>query len=142
MRRRHRRRKRRNPMTRYSLLLCALLLPVAAQAQDSQCRHSEPRQVELDMDGVRTVMFEIGHNKLRLDAASGVAGAIEGRACAANDGWLEDLRIEQRRDGDSLLVRLYRDREVRGIFLGRNYAYLDLSGSVPDDVLVQLKVGS
>jgi len=129
-------------MTRYSLLLCALLLPVAAQAQEAHCRHSEPRQLELDMDGVRTVMFEIGHNNLRLDAASGAAGAIEGRACASNDGWLEDLKIEQRRDGDKLHVRLYRDRQLRGIFLGRNYAYLDLSGSVPDDVLVQLKVGS
>lgn len=129
-------------MTRCSLLFCALLLPFAAQAQEAQCRHSEPRQLELDMDGVRTVMFEIGNNKLRLDAASGAAGAIGGRACASNDDWLEDLKIEQRRDGDSLHVRLHRDRQVRGIFLGRNYAYLDLSGSVPDDVLVQLKVGS
>lgn len=129
-------------MTRFSLLFCALLLPLAAQADDSNCRHSEPRQLAMDMDGVRMVTFEIGHNKLRLDAASGAAGAIDGRACAANDGWLEDLKVEQQRDGDSLHVRLHRDRQIRGSLFGRNYAYLDLSGSVPDDVLVRLKVGS
>ena len=130
-------------MTRVSLLLCALLLlPLAAQAQDSNCRHSDPRQLDLDLDGVRTVMFEIGHNKLRLEAASGAGGAIDGRACASSESWLEDLKVEQRRDGDRLHVRLYRDRKIRGIFLGRNYSYLEMSGSVPDDVLVQLTVGS
>ena len=129
-------------MTRHSLLLFALLLPFAAQAQDSQCRHSQPRQLDLDLDGVRTVTFEVNNNKLRLDATAGAAGAIQGRACASSEGWLENLRMEQRRDGERLHVRLYRDRQVRGIFLGRNYAYLDLSGTLPDDVLVQLKVGS
>lgn len=128
-------------MTRY-LLLFALLLPLAAQADEAQCRHSGPRSLELDLDGVRTVMFEVGPHKLRLDAAPGAAGVLQGRACASSADWLEDLQLEQRRDGDRLHVRLYRDRQVRGIFLGRNYAYLNLSGSVPDDVLVQLGVGS
>lgn len=129
-------------MTRLSLLLLALLLPFATQAQDSHCRHSGPRSLQLDLDGVRTVMFQIHNHKLRLDASPGAAGAIQGRACASSEGWLEDLKVEQRREGDRLHVRLYRDRQVRGIFLGRNYAYLDMSGSVPDDVLVQLSVGS
>lgn len=129
-------------MTRHSLLLLALLLPFAAQAQDSHCRHSQPRQLDLDMEGVRTVMFEIHNHKLRLDASPGASGAIQGRACASSEDWLEDLKVEQRRDGDRLHVRLYRDRQVRGLFLGRNYAWLDMSGNVPDDVLVQLSVGS
>jgi len=129
-------------MTRTLLLACALALPITAYADDADCRHSQPRQLTLDMDGVSRVMFDIGAHKLRLDASPGAPGALEGRACASSADWLDDLKIEQRREGDRLHVRLYRDRQVRGIFLGRHYARLDLSGSVPDNVLVQLSVGS
>lgn len=129
-------------MTRVLMLACALALPLAAQADDGACRHSDPRQLTLDMDGVSRVMFDIGPHKLRLDASPGADGALSGRACASSDGWLESLKVEQRRDGDRLHVRLYRDRPMRGLFLGRTYARLELSGRVPDNVLVQLQVGS
>lgn len=130
-------------MIRYLLPLCVLFLPLATQARGpDDCRHSEPRRLELDTDGVGTVVFEVGHNRLRLDARAGAAGSIQGRACASSEDWLEQLKVEQRREGDRLHVRLYRDRRVRGIFLGSNYAYLDMSGTVPDGVQVQLSVGS
>lgn len=129
-------------MTRHLLLACVLALPFAAQANDSSCRHSEPRQLALDMDGVRTVKFEIGGNKLRLDATPGADGALSGRACASSAGALAKLKLEQQRDGDQLTVRLYREGPLGGLFSGRGHAWLDLSGSVPDNVLVQLSVGS
>lgn len=128
-------------MIRLMLFLCALLLPLAAQADDdARCRHSAPRQLDLDIEGVRSVMFQVGPHKLRLQAAPGAA-AIHGRACASGEGWLDDLKVEQERDGDRLLVRLHRGRELRGIFLGRSHAYLEMEGTVPEDVLVQLVVG-
>ncbi|MFZ7094860.1 hypothetical protein ACOPJQ_12590 [Luteimonas dalianensis] len=132
-------------MTRFLLLACALALPLSAHADDADnanCRHSDPRQLTLDMDGVSRVMFDVGPHKLRLDASPGATGALQGRACASDADWLEDLKVEQRRDGDRLHVRLYYDRTIRGLSLGRNYARLDLSGSIPDDVLVQLQVGA
>ncbi|WP_449284241.1 GIN domain-containing protein [Luteimonas qiangzhengi] len=130
------------PMRHRCLLLCALLLPVAAHATDAHCSHSAPRQLQLDMDGVRTVKFEVAGNKLRLDAAASADGALQGRACASSAGALEHLKLEQQRDGDQLTVRLYREGRLGGLFSSRGHAYLDLSGSVPDDVLVQLSVGS
>lgn len=129
-------------MTRTLLLACTLALPAVAHADDSSCRHSEPRQLTLDIQGVSRVMFDVGPHKLRLDASPGAPATLQGRACASSANWLDDLKIEQRREGDRLHVRLFRDRQVRGIFLGRHYARLDLSGSVPDNVLVQLAVGS
>lgn len=130
-------------MTRHALLFfCALLLPLSAYADDANCRHSQPRQLDLDLDGVRSVRFDIGHNRLRLDAAPGTPGVLQGRACASGESWLEHLKVEQRRDGDRLHVRLHRDGTMPGSFLRRTYAYLDIAGSVPDDVLVQLVVGS
>lgn len=123
----------------FALLLLAV--PAAAHAQDRPCRESEPRELQLDLAGVRTVMFDIGPNRLRLDAAPGADGRISGRACASSAGRLEELRLTQQRDGDRLLVRAGRDGG--GILsFGSSYAYLDLSGRIPDDVLVQLKVGS
>lgn len=124
------------------ILASLLVLPLLAHAQERHCRHSEPRQLQLQLDGVRTVMFDIGANKLRLDATAGASSALQGRACAANARWLEQLKVEQERQGDRLTVRLWRDGRTSGLSLGSNYAYLDLSGSIPDDVLVQLKVGS
>ena len=129
-------------MTRILFLACALALPITAQADEPSCKHSDPRQLTLDMDGVSRVMFDVGPHKLRLEASPGADGTLSGRACASSDGWLESLKVEQRREGDRLHVRLYRDSPMRGIFLGRTYARLDLAGSIPDSVLVQLQVGS
>ena len=39
-----------------TLIAASLALPLAAQAEDSpQCRHSQPRDLALQLDGVRTV---------------------------------------------------------------------------------------
>lgn len=127
-------------MTRIPLLLCALLLPAAAQAADA-CRHSAPHQLALDLTGVRTVEFHVGASKLRLDAAPGKAGRLQGRACGSSAAQLERLRIEQSREGDRLVVRLLRE-ERTGWTFGERYAYFDLAGTVADDVRVEMSVGS
>lgn len=122
-------------------LAAGLALPFAAGAQAPHCRHAEPRQLQLDLAGAKTILFEIGRHTLRLDAVAGADGALQGRACASGAGLLDGLVLAQRRDGDKLVVTLAEDRP-RGFSLGRRYAYLDIAGSVPDGVLVQLKVGS
>ena len=118
------------------------LLPLAAQADEAHCPHSTPRELQLELEGVRTVRFEIGASKLRLDATSNATGLIQGRACASSTGALDGLRLEQQRDGDQLTVRLQREGLLGGLFFAGKPAYLDLAGSVPDSVLVQLVVGS
>lgn len=118
-----------------------LALPLAAAAQQPHCEHSAPRELQLDLSGVRTIAFEIGPHKLRLDAAPGADGKLQGRACASSQDLLQNLIVEQGRSGHVLTVSLRRDPQRTG-WIGRHYSYLDLSGSVPDDVLVQLKVGS
>lgn len=122
-------------------LASGLALPFAAAAQEPHCRHAEPRQLQLDLAGAKTILFDIGSNKLRLEAVPGGDGALRGRACASGAGLLEGLTMTQRRDGDRLVVTLAEDRPWRLSF-GQSYSYLDIAGNVPDDVLVQLKVGS
>ncbi|MBB5862536.1 DUF4097 family beta strand repeat-containing protein [Xanthomonas sp. 3058] len=115
-------------------------LPGAAFAEE-QCKFSEPRSLDLQLTGVKTVLFEVGSNDLHLTAAPGNGGRLSGRACAAHANLLKGLTITQKRVGDKLVVALAEDRPLR-ISIGESYSYLDLRGSVPDSMLVQLDLGS
>src|SRR3546814_7981172 len=68
------------PMRKQALILGALLLlPLAANAADQHCEHSQPRNLQLDMAGVKTVVFEIGANDLDVRAVAAPGNTVEGR---------------------------------------------------------------
>src|SRR3546814_2999650 len=73
-------------MRKQALILGALLLlPLAANAADQHCEHSQPRNLQLDMAGVKTVVFEIGANDLDVRAVAAPGNTVEGRACASRE---------------------------------------------------------
>lgn len=119
----------------------ACLMPLGAIAAE-HCTHSAPRALQLDLAGVTSVRFETAQHTLRLDARPGGAHAVTGRACAAKASWLEQLTLTQEKRGDTLVVRAARDAGNIGLSLGDSHAYLDLSGSVPAGIAVQLAMGS
>lgn len=128
-------------MTRLALL--ALLLSAATPAfADDACAHSAPRNLQLDLAGVRTVVFDIGHNELRLDARPGGNGAVSGRACASDAGDLDRLKLTQHKNGDTLVVKAWREGNGLSGWFGNRYAELRLSATVPDSLPVALEVGS
>jgi len=125
-----------------ALVAASLALPLAAQADDGpQCRHSQPRDLALQLEGVRTVRFEIGNSKLRVEGAERPDASLRGRACASSEAMLASLVLEQQRSGDTLTVTLRRTSTATG-WMGNQYAYMNLSGQVPAHVLVQTVVGS
>ncbi|VXB61646.1 conserved exported hypothetical protein [Luteimonas sp. 9C] len=125
-----------------TLIAATLAWPLAAQAEDGpQCRHSQPRDLALQLDGVRTVRFEIGNSRLRIEGAERPDATLRGRACASSDAMLASLVLEQAREGETLTVTLRRTSNSTG-WMGNQYAYLDLSGQVPANALVQTVVGS
>jgi len=119
------------------LLLAASPLALAAQP----CAHSAPLQLQLDLEGVRQVRFEAGPHDLRLDAAPGAAHRLAGRACASRAELLGQLEVTQQREDQTLVVRLHSGAKP-SLLPGNHYARIELAGSVPDDRLVQLLVGS
>lgn len=123
------------------LLFALALLPASAFAEE-HCKFSQPQALELDLAGAKSVVFEVNSHELRLQATPGAKAALSGRACASSADLLAQLAVTQERVGNKLVVRLQRETNALNIGWGNHYAYLDLSGSVPDDVLVQLKVGS
>jgi hypothetical protein len=130
-------------MRRLLIAFCAIsLLSPAAFAQDGKCKHSAARDLKLDIGDARAVVFEIGPHDLRLTASPKAPGRVHGRACSSDPKALEDLVVTQERVGDKLVVRAGRkEHNVINLF-GSYYASLELEGTVPDDVMVQLKVGS
>src|SRR3546814_10853234 len=131
-------------MRKQALILGALpILPLAANAADQHCEHSQPRNLQLDVAGVKTVVFEIGANDLDVRAVAAPGNTAEGRACASREGDLSRLVLTLHKSGDRLVVTAEREGKFGGFSLfGSNYAYMKLQASVPDSVTVQPKVGS
>lgn len=126
-----------------TLLACSalLLLPLSALAADApNCKHSAPRALKLETAGVKAVVFEVNQHDLKVVASRG-GGQLEGRACASNAEWLDQLVLDQQRVGDKLVVSLRRDGRS-ALSLGNSYAWLDIRGSVPDNLPLQFKIGS
>lgn len=127
-----------------SLLACSalLLLPLSALAADApNCKFTAARALKLDVAGAKTVVFEVNQHDLKVVASAG-GGQLDGRACASSQEWLDQLVLDQRKVGDKLVVSLRRDGRQSGISLGNSYAWLDIRGSVPDNLPLQFKVGS
>ena len=68
---------------RKSLLPLLLLLPATAFAASPECRHSQPRQLQLDLAGVKTVVFDIGAHDLVVESVAGAKPSLNGKACAS-----------------------------------------------------------
>jgi len=124
-------------------LLTALLLTPTLALADDHCSHSAPRQLQLDLAGVKKVRVETNQFDIDLRASNDATHVVQGRACASKPQWLPDLTVTQERKGDTLVVRLRREKDAGlSSLFGDNYAWMELSGTVPADVLVQLVVGS
>ncbi len=128
-------------MIRTFAVASLLLLPLVALADEPQCQHSEPRALKLDVAGAKSVVFQVNQHDLVLQAGPGTA-ELSGRACASRADLLKDLVVTQSKEGGKLIVKLERVNPGISILSGNQYAYLDLRGTIPDNVLVQLKVGS
>lgn len=127
---------------RKSLFSLLFLLPAAAFAASPECQHSQPRDLQLDLAGIKAVIFEVEANDLTLQASANAKAELKGQACTSDAKLLDQLQLTQRKSGDKLHVSLHREGVSSGIFFGKNYAYLKIAGTLPDNVTVQLKVGS
>jgi hypothetical protein len=127
------------------MLLPALMLtalPFASQASD-RCEHSAIRDADLNLSGIKTIVFDIGPHTLALKGGKQQSGAFKGKACASDEKRLVELIVTQERDGDKLLVRAGRNSLLRkGSWSGEDYGHLTVDASVPDTLDVQLKLGS
>lgn len=122
------------------LALIALLAPTLATA--GECEFAQDRTLELDLDGVSGVRFEVNANELHLSGAGDAAPSFTARACAAPENQLDNLVLSQRREGDVLVIRAERKGQASGIFFKPTYAYLELRAALPTNLPYDVAVGS
>ena len=122
------------------LALLALMSPALAFASD--CEHAQPRSLDLDLAGVRTVRIEVNSHELRLGPATDGKASFTARACVSDPALFEQLKFTQERQGDVLVVRAERDGYSSGIFFKSNYATLQLEARLPAELAYEVRVGS
>lgn len=125
------------------LLFATLLLaPIAAFAAQP-CKYEAPRRLQVDLTGVRGVQIDVNSYDLHLVAGGdGKSLSVDGRACASEQGLLERLQVNQRREGDQLLIELGGDGSSIFRLFGSSYSRLDVNVQMPSDLPVTLRVGS
>lgn len=126
------------------LFTAALLLAPFATFAATPCKYEAPRNLQLDLAGVRAVQIEVHSHDLHLTGSDGAKGlAVTGRACASEKSMLDDLQVTQRRDGDQLLLDIGGSNNHFSLNLfGNSYANLEVAVQLPANLPVTLSVGS
>ncbi len=124
------------------LLLAALFLaPFASHADD--CKYQAPRNLTLDLNGVRSVQVDLNSHDLHVSGTSGATGGqLTGRACASDQKLLDDLTVTQRREGDRLIIEAGARHSTVISMFGHTYNNLELNLQLPAQMPVVLNVGS
>lgn len=124
------------------LALAALLLaplPVFA----SPCKFEAPRNLQLDLAGVKSVHIDVHSQDLHLvgnDSNKGLS--LTGRACASDPSVLDQLQVTQRREGDRLQIDIGGRSHFSFNLFGSSYANLEVTVQLPADMPVTVGVGS
>ncbi len=119
-----------------------LLLPALASAEE--CKFQKPLSGSLDLSGIKVLEIKLGRHDLHLNGVPGNGARISGRSCASSQERLATLQLSQRREGDRLVVTAEDDSHGWSVnlFGWSNYAYLDVQLDVPQNMAVELSVGS
>ncbi len=124
------------------VLFPLLLAAVSSTALADSCAFSAARNVEVDAAGLKTALFRLGANDLKLEGVAGLARIeVRGRACASDQAALDGLSVSQSRAGDRLTISV-EDAARPGGWSGSRYAYIDLSARAPAALLAEIVAGS
>jgi DUF4097 and DUF4098 domain-containing protein YvlB len=126
-----------------ALLFAPLSLASFGVSAADHCEFEAPRNLSLDLSGVRAVQIDIHSYSLHLNGGAGVVrGELTGRACASDSSALAGLQVTQRREGDQLLIDVGGDNHFSFHLFGDSYANLDVTLSLPSNLPVSVNVGS
>ena len=123
----------------FPMVVFCLALPRGVAAQD--CEHSADRSATGSMSGVERVHIIAGSGSLEVVGRAGATAlSARGRACTSERDDLEDVRLDVRREGSTLVLEaMYPENHVQ---FGNYYARLDLDVDVPQGAAVYIEDGS
>ena len=85
--------------------LLSLLALVPSLAFADNCRHEAARNLDIPLEGAKSVRVELTSADVEVEGVKGMSGVeVRGRACASDEARLAEMTLEQRREGDRIVV--------------------------------------
>jgi hypothetical protein len=126
--------------------LTVILSASVAGAQNyEQCRHKADRSFDIDAASARMLELESGSGSVEVIGKAGLKRVVvRGTACASDADLLEDIRLDVKREGSSIVVRAnVRDDDQHDMRWRNNeYARLDIVVEVPLGIAADINDGS
>lgn len=124
---------------RFILIPLLLASPLALA---NECQFSAERSLDIDPAGLQALRMELGSSDLNVQGdAAATRIEVHAKACASEQAWLDELQIEQSRQGGNAVVKPAQRPSHIGLF-GKNYAYLDFVVRVPANLALEVESGS
>lgn len=124
-------------MSRVLAVVALALLPVLVHAE---CRYSTERNFDVPANGIATIAFDLESSDVVVEGAPDLAQIeVRGHACASDQAWLDQLTVDQRRNGDRLEITPHNGHDLHGAWFGSSYAYIDLRVRVPSRLAAAIK---
>ncbi|MEL7312866.1 MAG: DUF2807 domain-containing protein [Pseudomonadota bacterium] len=119
------------------LLVAGAILATTASADDD-CRERMDITDELELDGISEISIEAGAGKLIVLGQQGLTTAqLDGRACATDEDDVQQISLETRIEGSTLVLRTEIPEPSKSFF-GNSYARLDLEVRIPNSYPIQI----
>lgn len=120
-----------------ALLACAFAVP--AHADD--CKHTAHRTANSAGPAIERVVVEAGAGHLVVRGGEGRDVKVDGKACASSTKLLDEIRLEIRRDGNTVYVRTVMP-EMSVVLFGSHNAHMDLTVAVPKTATAKIQDSS
>lgn len=124
--------------------LSLLAVSLAGQAQDD-CRYTDERNATIDAAAARRLVVDAGAGSLKIIGKAGQKNVvIRGKACASSKEVLDRIKLDSRRDGNTIEIEanIQREDDSRYGWRDNHYATLDVVMEVPEGIAGDITDGS
>lgn len=121
-----------------AFLACALAVPAYA----NDCAHTTHRTANSAGPGIERVVVEAGAGDLVVRGGESRDVKVDGRACASSTELLDGIKLEIRRDGDTVYLRTVLPDLSDGLLGFTRHAYIDVSVDVPKTATLKVEDSS
>jgi len=122
------------------LLIGSMLGLLAANTHAFECKFTAERPLDIDPAGLHALVLSLGSSDARVRGVAGLSRIeVRGRACASQEDWLADLTVEQKREGDRVVVTTNQHRQNTIGPFHSSYAYIGLEVRIPASLPLRIQ---
>lgn len=116
---------------------------VAASSWADECKHTARRQANESVAGIEQVKIIARRGTLAVDGTQGARSVtVDGNACANKKETLDEVRLQTRRTGNTLIIETVMP-DMSGSFLGMtNESWMDVRVEVPSNLRLDIEDSS